>query len=352
VQDLLRDWKTLISEAQFIFIRAKNSNRAILNFDTKVLDLKDARIRSIPFTTGRPTIEELKRCFQELLPKEIDLAEVEDLLDQVEEERSQIEDLSIQDLPVQEPEALIEKSKEPEALNESVDNSVDVESLHFNRVLDIVKRGKRNLVNTQLNASPALGSMSDDDGNTLLHIAAISDQAEIVKFLLESGLDATRLNSRKQTPYQAAASKTVRDAFRRFIAYNSPSWEISQSLIPDPLTKEMEEKQKAKAKQKREKKKRAHSPLEPNVLNEKMDDTPKITRGALPRLGISLIDQVGMSPDARQKLDRQKRALAAERRINPKTCSNCGLDCSLNFFEKNNAWFCSTECIRSKAQGS
>jgi hypothetical protein len=159
-------------------------------------------------------------------------------------------------------------------------------------------------------------------------------------------LDATRVNSRKQTPYQAATSKPVRDAFRRFIAYNSPSWDISQSFIPDPLTKEMEEKQKAKAKQKRAKKKPVDSPVDLNVPDDKMDQTPKSTRGQLPRLGISLMDQVGMSAESRMRLDREKRALAAERRINPKTCTYCGRDCSLNFFEKNGALFCSTNCIR------
>jgi hypothetical protein len=336
----------MISDAQFIFIRAKNSNRAILNFDSKVLDLKDDRIKSIPFTTGRPTIDELKRCFQELLPKEIHVAEVEDLADQVEVDESQIEDLSMQEPPIipKIPKELTGKVKDP--INELESRKIS----HFNRVLDIVKRGKVNLLNTQLNATPSLGSMSDVDGNTLLHFAALSDQAEVVKFLLESGSDATTVNSRKQTPYQAATSKPVRDAFRRYIAYNSPSWEISQSFIPDPLTKEMEEKQKAKAKQKRAKKKPVDPPVNLNVPDEKMDETPKVKRGQLPRLGISLMDQVGMSAESRMRLDREKRALAAERRINSKTCTNCGQDCSLNFFEKNGEWFCSTSCIRARVE--
>lgn len=346
MQDLLKNWKSFISEAQYIFIRAKNSNRALLNFDAKVLDLKDDRIRNIPFTTGRPTVDELKRCFKELVPRVIDAAEVEDLMNQVEidqDEESKIQDLSIQES--------IENSTEKQQISkkEEITPEKDIETrqmLHFNRISDIVRRGKLNLIISQLNGNPILGNMSDEDGNTLLHVAALSDQPEILKYLLEFGLDATILNSKKQTPYQASTSKQVRDAFRRFIAYNTTSWDVSLSFIPEPLTKEMEEKQKAKAKQKRSKKKTADPPVEANVSTEEMNDTPKPSRGALPRLGISLIDTVGMSSEARMRLDREKRALAAERRINPKSCSHCGRDCSLNFFEKNNLWFCSTKCIK------
>lgn len=333
----------MISDAQYIFIRAKNSNRALLNFDAKVLDLKDDRIRSIPFTTGRPTIDEIKRCFKELLPQIIDKSEVDNLASQMENIcKIQLDDLIVVESPREEQEKRNKEEKVPE--NDDVQLTL---MLHFKRIIDLVRRGKVHLVKTQLDGNPSLASMSDEDGNMLLHIAAAVDQPEIVKVLLEFGLDATSLNRKKQTPYQASTSKPVRDVFRRFIAYNSPSWDVSLSFIPEPLTKEMEDRQKAKAKQKRTKKKAADPPIEANHTVEVTDEIPKAVRGSLLGLGLSLIDSVGMSPEARMKLDREKRLMAAEQRVNKKNCSHCSRDCSLNFFEKNFALFCSTECIKN-----
>ena len=348
----MKSWKSYILQAQFIFIRAKNSNRAILNFDSKVLDLKDERIKNIPFTTKRPTIDEVKRCFKELLPQVIDSAELEDLMDQVDQvddEQGQdisMQDLSIKDLQSQDASTLDLSKEVKDKVTTEVKVEKDAESKTFDRVADMIRRGKLNLVISQLNTNLFLAGMYDEEGNSLLHLSAIADQSEIVKFLLEFGLDGTFQNLKRQTPYQVSASKSVRDTFRRFIAYNSPSWDISSSFIPEPLTREMEEKQKAKAKQKRSRKKSANPPSE-EVLEsvEKVKDDPKITRGSLPRLGISMMNTVAMSPEARIKLDRQKRAMAAERRINPKKCSHCGSDCTLDYFEKNNLMFCSTKCI-------
>ena len=84
-------------------------------------------------------------------------------------------------------------------------------------------------------------------GETALHAAARAGKSDSVKLLLEHGADPTIFNERNQVPFEVAADKDIRNAFRRFMAAAPEQWDYIKAKVPSPLTAEMEEKQNAKA---------------------------------------------------------------------------------------------------------
>ena len=68
IQDTLKSWKERLQAAALIFVHAPSSNAAALfGGDHPALERGDARIRSVPFTTRRPTFTETKRVLTTLL---------------------------------------------------------------------------------------------------------------------------------------------------------------------------------------------------------------------------------------------------------------------------------------------
>lgn len=65
--------------------------------------------------------------------------------------------------------------------------------------------------------------------------------------LLDRGEDPTVVDSRGRTPYEVAASKEVRDAFRRYAASEAgQQLDLAAAGIPSALTSEMEAHQAAR----------------------------------------------------------------------------------------------------------
>ena len=100
---------------------------------------------------------------------------------------------------------------------------------------------------------------SNEDGNTMLHLAAIGGHLRVVWNLLENGSDPCNKNKKLQTPYAATVDKETRITFRRFMGCHPDKFDYNKSQIPGPLTKEMEqdeqEKKKLQKKAKREREK-------------------------------------------------------------------------------------------------
>ncbi|CAB4253116.1 Vms1p [Maudiozyma barnettii] len=66
VQSLLKDWKPYLDNCENIFVRARSASDRRIFFEDDFLQKNDARIKNLPFTTGRPTVGELKRSWCEL----------------------------------------------------------------------------------------------------------------------------------------------------------------------------------------------------------------------------------------------------------------------------------------------
>ncbi|XP_051174741.1 ankyrin repeat and zinc finger domain-containing protein 1-like [Leptopilina boulardi] len=175
---------------------------------------------------------------------------------------------------------------------------------------------------------------SDEDGNTLLHLAAISGNLKSVWILMDIGSDPCNKNKKLQTPYVISSDKEIRNTFRRYLSINPEKFNYSKSQIPGPLNDDIEtqelEKRKQQRKLKRDKKKEKRKEFEIKKQAEAAKQ-----------------EFLNLS-------DREKRALAAERRIQQRQgnkctlqCFQCGNDIRIqSSFEYNANQFCSMPCLK------
>lgn len=183
-----------------------------------------------------------------------------------------------------------------------------------------------------------LNESVDQDGNTLLHIAASRGYGEIIRMLLSAGSDPCHKNKKLQTPYVVSNNKETKNVFRQFYAEFPDKYNYRKSQIPSPLTeeteKEMLEKRRMQRKLKREREK-IRKQEEEKIKKEEAEKERFL------RLS-----------------DREKCALAAERRmlLNAEkngvlpTISRC-FQCAKDItgcvpFEYNIYRFCSMECLK------
>lgn len=189
----------------------------------------------------------------------------------------------------------------------------------------------------------ALNLPISEGNNTALHIASRSGMSEMISELLASGADPTIWNKKCQTPFGVASNKEVKKAFQDFLLKNPDNFDYSKAQIPLPLTEEeakaLADRKAAQRKAKREKEK----------LKQKAKAEEKAEQEEKNRF-------MALS-------DREKRALAAERRILAAQargtvdeskqivlvrCFTCGIDVSGQVtFEYNSNRFCTIECLKA-----
>ncbi|KAM0730163.1 tRNA endonuclease ANKZF1 [Formica fusca] len=173
----------------------------------------------------------------------------------------------------------------------------------------------------------------NEDGNTMLHLAALGGHCEQVWLLLESGSDPCNKNKKLQTPYVAANDKKTRNMFRRFMEVNPDKFNYQKSQIPGPLSDEIEQaevekkRQQRKLKRFKEKIKRKEFELKKQEENEKQRF-----------LNLS---------------DKEKRALVVQNRMLSEgytvisRCFQCAIDMTNKEpFEYNANRFCSMPCLK------
>ncbi|XP_011152539.1 ankyrin repeat and zinc finger domain-containing protein 1 [Harpegnathos saltator] len=173
----------------------------------------------------------------------------------------------------------------------------------------------------------------NEEGNTMLHLAAFGGHLKLIWLLLEIGSDPCNKNRKLQTPYAAANDKETRNIFRRFMGANPDKYNYHKSQIPGPLNEEIEQEQMEKKRQQRKIKR----------LKEKVK-----------RKEFELKKQ---EEDEKQRFlnlsDREKRALAAEKRMLNQgytvmlRCFQCAVDMTGQVpFEYNANRFCSMPCLK------
>ncbi|XP_045608383.1 tRNA endonuclease ANKZF1 isoform X2 [Procambarus clarkii] len=178
---------------------------------------------------------------------------------------------------------------------------------------------------------------------TLLHVAAENDQKDIVWWLLEHGCDPSVADTDKIVPFDCASYKETRNEFRRFMAQYPDKYDYKKAKVPSALTPEQEAQQAAKLAQRRKAQRQAkleRQKEKKKKAKEEMQEEEEKKRF----LALS---------------DRDKRALAAERRILEQQvkagvqntcllrCFMCATDITgLVPFEYNGNKFCSTKCVR------
>ncbi|KAI9440530.1 hypothetical protein H4582DRAFT_1937536 [Lactarius indigo] len=356
IRNLLSDWVDEINQCERIWIRASVSNRRIfLDYDNAVIAKNDERLRTFPFPTRRPTQSELERCLFELTRVKITHLTEEALREQDEAYLASLPKPKPKvQAPVSAP--LATKAKEPKLSKEE-----EILREKWARLLDMVLHGRLDAlkdfweregeglggINTRI--PPWIG----EKVSTLLQYAAQGGQEEVTRWLLDEAhadptiavpseipvtgqetdspelIKVTRVVHR--TAYDVASSRAVRDVFRRSAGAHPDWWDwFGAGRVPSILSQEMEEEREEKKKVRRkglkdkikereikEKEERANRVVDADVpvaetpTRSESDNAPR-------RLGGSAgsADAVaGLTPEMRAKVERERRARAAEARL-------------------------------------
>ncbi|KAJ3322192.1 Ankyrin repeat and zinc finger domain-containing protein 1 [Boothiomyces sp. JEL0866] len=283
IQQLLKDWKQLINESKYVFIKCPVQSRSVILFDEKIINPE--KVRSFPFITNRPTLQELSRAFDLLFTA--NFAEIKEQEVKAKKEKEIVDRMQTH-LQIQEQ----EKAKIPESLQNQ---------------LDAIKKGRLEYLISILDKDSITNTFPVQFGFTLLHYASEQGQTLVIKYLLENGADPTIAKLGKR-PYDLCSTKEARDVYRRHMHNYPDQWDYKLANVPGPLTEEMEEKQREKERERRKKerelkkKKKEQAPeAEPEAETK---PTKKVT---LVKLSATEKQSIGMSPEQRQRLDREKR---------------------------------------------
>jgi hypothetical protein len=323
VRELLTTWKTMIDSADLIFVRATGAtNRRTLfgPYEGQVLRNNDPRNRGFPFSTRRATQKELMRSFVEL----------------TRVKQSTIDEAALAALNAPKienaPKPTPVKPKAPKPSKEE-----EEAALHTSQIMPLIKRSKVPALLNYLktNSIPSTFNFLPTNHHTPtpLHLAASLNSAPIVLALLtKGGADPTVMNDDARTPFTLAGDRATRDAFR--VARNELGesvWQWEEAGVPTAITKaeadkrEAEEKSEKAAESKAETERRKAETERVRKESEAEDAKRTDQRlgkgkslGMLPvKTGADKREEEGrgLTPEARARIERERRARAAEERF-------------------------------------
>ncbi|XP_028404605.1 ankyrin repeat and zinc finger domain-containing protein 1-like [Dendronephthya gigantea] len=402
IQNLLESWSEHIEKCSRIFMRVPNNYKWIFFTGKKPpFEKDDLRIRVIPFPTRRATFKELENVQKKLSSVIIEENYIEECksktgvvradenpedktieqktnnlqddqsqmfksLDNLAKKKSKSEKTSKKD---NQETNTAERTQEVvptiwielyEAVNTEnsgktrgvIERLKDEELKHECSVLKYTEKWSDGTEKSETNessnddedrlskcgwAQTMLNEKFESYGETILHLASRLGQPEIVKILLETGGNPSIKDSLGRVPYNIAKDKETRNTFRRFMALYPDKYDYDEARIPSALTAEMEEKER----QKTAEKKRAQSKARKQRLKEKKADEK-----------IKEDERVRKEKEENEKKwfqnlsEREKRAVAAERRLG-NICFNCSRSLQgLVPFERLSNKYCSTKCVQ------
>lgn len=322
VRELLTQWKSMIDTADLLFIRATgNTSRKTLfdKYDGQVLRNNDPRNRGFPFTTRRATQKELIRSFVEL----------------TRVKQSTIDEAAIAALnaPKKEPAApAAPKSQKPPKLPKEDEEA----ALHTSQITSIIKRSKvpalLNYLKTN-NIPPTFKFVPENYHTpTPLHFAASLNSAPVVTALLtKAGADPTIMSDDARTPFSLAGDRPTRDAFRLArseLGESAFAWDVAG--VPSPLTKaELQEREARDRSEKAAEDKAEAERRKAETERLRKESEAEDTKKRESRLGKGRLvgvpektgaekreeDMRGLGPEARARMERERRARAAEERM-------------------------------------
>ena len=326
VRNVFSEWKAMIDSAELLFIRATGTtNRRTLfgPYEGQVLHRNDKRIRGFPFSTRRATQAELIRSFTELTK-----LKVSTMTEATIEAASGDQQTSNQAKTPSTPRSAPPKpSKEEESA-----------LLHTSQLQALIRRSKAPglliyLAKNSLSPNYTFQPQSEHHhAPTPLHLAASTNSPPLVIALLtKANADPTILNGDNKTAYDIAGDIRTRDAFRvaRHILDESPDSNIDWNVahIPPSMTQEEANMRASrdKAAEDAAEAERRKADLERIRHMEEDQKVGKIQRKAgvgrtLPGVEKTAEERRqeearGLTPEMRTRLERERRARAAEERI-------------------------------------
>ena len=331
VRALLAEWKTLIDSAELLFIRASGTtNRRTLfgPYEEQVLNSRDDRIRGFPFNTRRATQSELMRAFVELTRVKVSTVDEAALAKQAADEAA---------IATAKAEALA-NSKNSTPKTAKVSKEDEEAALHTQQLQALIRRSKAPGLQSYLQTNkldPNFRFFPADQNHhapTPLHLAAATNSpACISALLIKAGADPTLRNGDGKSAFEVAGDRATRDAFRLARAQlGEERWGWDSAGVPVALTQAEVEARTAQEKAEKAvedaaEKKRRQAEMErlrkgdedkANARQEK-----KFGKGhtmAKPQLTAEerrAEEARGMTDEMRMKLEREKRARAAEERM-------------------------------------
>ncbi|EAS30687.3 C2H2 finger and ankyrin domain-containing protein [Coccidioides immitis RS] len=319
IRDLLKDWKHMIDKSELLFVRAAGpTNRRVLfgPYDGQVLKPSDPRLRGFPFSTRRATQAELLRAYTELTRVKISHLDEATLAKEQEKHREVVS-----------PKPAAQKQKP------KISKEEEAAILHTSQIQVLIRRSKvpallSYLANNTIPASFKFHSSASQPIHrcpTPLHLAASSSAPAIVIALLtKAGADPTILNGEERPAFDLAGDRPTRDAFR--IARHEigeASWDWEAAHVPPPISKEEVDCQADRDRRAAEKAEaqRREEALE-RIKQEDAKGTTQRKRAArtlAPREKTASEkreeEMRGMTPEMRMRLERERRARAAEDRM-------------------------------------
>jgi hypothetical protein len=318
IRDLLQDWKALIDTSELLFIRAAGvTNRRTLYgpYDGQVLRHNDSRLRGFPFMTRRATQNELMRSFIELTRlkvREIDPAK---------------------EVKPPEPSPASSKPSAPKPTKPKLTEEEQNALLHTSQLQAFTRRSKvpallSYLTNNKVSANFEFQPLEQNHhAPRPLHFAASQNSAPLVLGLLaRGGADPTLKNGEGKTPFELAGDRSTRDAFRVARSELGESkWDWEAAKVPAAMSKAEAEKRDQREKQEADDKEAERRKAEEERLKRegpKVPEPKKAARGQALGTGAQKTAQEareeearGLTPEMRMRLDRERRARAAEERI-------------------------------------
>lgn len=326
IRDTLTEWREMIDSAELLFVRATGkTNRKILfdNYDGQVLKNKDPRIRGFPINTRRATQGELLRCFKELT--RVKVSEVDEAALAAAEAKRKEDELKAS-TPAPKPQPQKPKlSKEEEAA-----------LLHTGQLQALIRRSKVPALMSYItnNSIPSSFTFTPTDSPqnfrcpTPLHLAANLNAPAVVTALLTKALsDPTIPNNEGRTPFELTGDRATRDAFRvaRYDLGES-KWDWEAAKVPSAISKadaENRAENERKAANEEEASRRKADLERLKRLDAEKAAQAKTTKsggrtvGVVEKSGAEKREEEtrGMTPEMRMRLERERRARAAEERF-------------------------------------
>ncbi|KAJ0426969.1 hypothetical protein BJY00DRAFT_271300 [Aspergillus carlsbadensis] len=324
IRELLQDWRHMIDDAQLLFVRAAGTtNRRILfgQHDGQMLKQNDPRLRGFPFSTRRATQSELMRCFKELTRVKVSQIDEAAL---AAAETKQREEPSKPSTP--KPQQKPKLSKEEEAV-----------IMHTTQIQALIRRSKvpalisyltKNSIPSSFTFQPS--SQQNFRCPTPLHLAAnLNSPAVVTALLTKANADPTSTNSEGRMPFELAGDRATRDAFR--VARHDlgeTKWDWEAAKVPSAISKSEVDSRSQRERQTAEEEESTRRKTELERLRKEEAEQAVLQasrRGGRVLGGVAGVEKTaqekreeemrGMTPEMRMRLERERRARAAEERI-------------------------------------
>ncbi|OJD31985.1 ankyrin repeat and zinc finger domain-containing protein [Diplodia corticola] len=330
VRALLSEWKDMIDTADLLFIRATGStNRRTLYgpYDGQILRLNDPRIRGFPFSTRRATQSELMRSFVELTRVKVSRVDEAALAAAAEATAAAAAATPPRTSTPSKPSKPKPTPEEEEAL------------LHSSQLQALIRRSKAPALVSYIqsnNLSPNFRFHPlDTDKNyhapTPLHLAAhLNAPVLVLALLTKAKADPAVANLDEKTPFELAGDRATRDAFRiarHELGDAAADWAAAR--VPAGVSRAEVERASGAEKAEEAAREAERRKTETERLRREEEQRERERRekrvGKGKALGGGLTEKTagekreeearGLTPEMRMRLERERRARAAEERL-------------------------------------